>query len=384
MIYLDHNATTAPSHAVLQAMAQAMAQHWANASSQHAPGQEARRCLAQARQQAAQALGCKPAELVFTSGATESNQLAVRGLLAGAPVGRRRVLFSQVEHSAHLALARSLAAQGVSVGWLPVRPDGALDLRAATELINPEVALVSLMAANNETGVLMPLAEVAALTRQAGALLHTDATQWLGKLPFRFDDCAADAVSFSAHKFHGPKGVGGLLLRQGLAFHSPVPGSQERGRRGGTENLPAIVGLATALSQLGDAGAVNAEARRQATLRDALEQGLAQALPELQVWGQGQARLPGTSYLRVGLLAADTVLQRLARLGVAASSGAACSSGGSQPSHVLSAMGVPREQALAAVRLSLGRDSTADDVNAVLQGLPALLAPLLHEAQACH
>src|SRR5450830_764374 len=368
MIYLDHNATTAPSHAVLQAMAQAMAQHWANASSQHAPGQEARRCLVQARQQAAQALGCKPAELVFTSGATESNHLAVRGLLAGAPVGRRRVLFSQVEHSAHLALARSLAAQGVSVGWLPVRPDGALDLGAAAELINPEVALVSLMAAHNE----------------AGALLHTDATQWLGKLPFRFDDCAADAVSFSAHKFHGPKGVGGLLLRQGLAFHSPLPGSQERGRRGGTENLPAIVGLATALSQLGDAGAVTAEARRQAALRDALEQGLAQALPELQVWGQGLARLPGTSYLRVGLLAADTVLQRLARLGVAASSGAACSSGGSQPSHVLSAMGVPREQALAALRLSLGRDSTADDVSAVLQGLPPLLVPLLHEAQACH
>jgi len=178
--------------------------------------------------------------------------------------------------------------------------------------------------------------------------------------------------------------VGGLLLRQGLAFHSPLPGSQERGRRGGTENLPAIVGLATALSQLGDAGAVTAEARRQAALRDALEQGLAQALPELQVWGQGLARLPGTSYLRVGLLAADTVLQRLARLGVAASSGAACSSGGSQPSHVLSAMGVPREQALAALRLSLGRDSTADDVSAVLQGLPPLLVPLLHEAQACH
>ena len=384
MIYLDHNATTAPSPAVLQAMAQTMAQHWANASSQHAPGQEARRCLGQARQQAAQALGCLPAELVFTSGATESNQLAVRGLLAGAPVGRRRVLFSEVEHSAHQGLARSLAAQGVSVGWLPVRPDGGLDLSAAAELITPEVALVSLMSANNETGVLMPLAEVAELTRRAGALLHTDATQWLGKLPFRFADSVADAVSFSAHKFHGPKGVGGLLLRRGLGFQSPVPGSQERGRRGGTENLPAIVGLATALSGLGD---VAAEARRQSALRDAMEQGLAQALPELQVWGQALARLPGTSYLRVGLLAADTVLQRLARLGVAASSGAACSSGGSQPSHVLSAMGVPREQALAAVRLSLGRDSTAAEVAAVLQGLPPLLRPLLQEApaaQTCH
>jgi len=376
MIYLDHNATTPPAPAVIAAMLPVLSGVWANTSSQHGPGQDAKRALGAARATVARVLGCKPVEVIFTSGATEANHLAVRGLLAAAPPGRNRVVFSSVEHAGHLRLARALAQAGVPVDFIPVRSNGTLDMAAAAALITPDVALVSLMAANNETGVLMPVAEVAALTHAAGAVLHVDATQFIGKQPFNFSTCGADAVSLSAHKFQGPKGVGALLLRQGVTLVPQTLGSQERGRRGGTENLPGIVGLAAALDLLGD---VATQAIRLATLRDVLETGLKQALPATHVWCQTVPRLPGTSYLRFGQLSVDVVLQRLDRLGVAASSGAACSSGGSEPSHVLTAMDVPAEEALAAVRFSLGATSTLADVNHLLQTLPPLLAPLLHE-----
>lgn len=376
MIYLDHNATTPPAPAVIAAMLPVLSGVWANTSSQHGPGQDAKRALGAARATVARVLCCKTVEVIFTSGATEANHLAVRGLLAAAAPGRNRVVFSSVEHSGHLRLARSLAAAGITVDFIPVQANGTLDMAAAAALITPDVALVSLMAANNETGVLMPVHEVAALTHAAGAVLHVDATQFIGKQPFNFSTCGADAVSLSAHKFQGPKGVGALLLRQGVALVPQTLGSQERGRRGGTENLAGIVGMAAALDLLGD---VATQAIRLATLRDVLETGLKQALPETHVWCQTVPRLPGTSYLRFGQLSVDVVLQRLDRLGVAASSGAACSSGGSEPSHVLTAMGVPAEEALAAVRFSLGATSTLADVNHLLQALPPLLAPLLCE-----
>ncbi|MDO8286849.1 MAG: cysteine desulfurase family protein [Rhodoferax sp.] len=376
MIYLDHNATTPPAPAVIAAMLPVLSGVWANTSSQHGPGQDAKRALGAARATVARVLGCKTVEVIFTSGATEANHLAVRGLLAAAAPGRNRVVFTSVEHAGHLRLARSLAEAGIPVDFITVRANGTLDMAAAAALIKPDVALVSLMAANNETGVLMPVAEVAALAHAAGAVLHVDATQFIGKQPFNFSTCGADAVSLSAHKFQGPKGVGALLLRQGVALVPQTLGSQERGRRGGTENLAGIVGMAAALDLLGD---VATQAIRLATLRDVLETGLKQALPETHVWCQTVPRLPGTSYLRFGQLSVDVVLQRLDRLGVAASSGAACSSGGSEPSHVLTAMGVPAEEALAAVRFSLGATSTLADVNHLLQTLPPLLAPLLHE-----
>ncbi|MDD2926763.1 cysteine desulfurase family protein [Rhodoferax sp.] len=376
MIYLDHNATTAPAPEVIAAMLPVFSSVWANSSSQHGPGQDAKRTLSAARATVARVLGCKPVEVIFTSGATEANHLAVRGLLAASAPQRQRVVFSSVEHAGHLKLAHALREAGTVVDLIPVRPDGTLDLAAAAALIGPDVALVSLMAANNETGVLMPVAEVAAITQAAGARLHVDATQFIGKLPFAFASCGADAVSFSAHKFNGPKGVGALLLRQGVALLPQTQGSQERGRRGGTENLPGIVGLATALALLGD---VNAQAQRVAHLRDALESGLRQALPDTHIWSHTAARLPGTSYLRFGQLSADVVLQRLDRLDVAASSGAACSSGGSQASHVLTAMAVPEEEALAAVRFSLGVSTTWEDISSLLKTLPPMLAPLLHE-----
>ncbi len=374
MLYLDHNATTPMAPAVLEAMLPVLTNVWANPSSQHQAGQDARRVLAQARATVARALGCRIAEVIFTSGATESNHMAVRGLLGAAPTARRRVLFGSVEHASHLRLADALGREGLNVQRIPVLCDGTLDMVAAQTLITEEVALVSLMAANNETGALMSLAPVAAWAQAAGARLHVDATQLIGKLAFSFSSCGADAVSLSAHKFHGPRGAGALLLRHGVPFASPICGSQERGRRGGTENLAGIVGLAAALELLGD---LDADSARVVALRDTLERGLCQALPSTHIWSANVPRLPGTSYLRFGMLSADVVLQRMGLLGIAASSGAACSSGGTAPSHVLSAMGVSEDEALCALRFSLGRSSTQEEVMRVLQALPPLLHPLL-------
>ncbi|ABO58927.1 cysteine desulfurase family protein [Burkholderia vietnamiensis] len=379
MIYLDHNATTAPAPAAIDAMLAVLTDVWANASSQHGAGQQAKRTLAAARATIAGALGCKAREVVFTSGATEANHLAVLGLGASATASavRRRLVFGATEHAAQLKLAHALAAQGRPVDFIAVRPDGVLDLDSAARVIGPDVALVSVMAANNETGVLMPIADVKALAQAAGALLHVDATQLVGKLPFDFAALGADAVSLSAHKLHGPKGIGALLVRDGVPLAAQFPGSQERHRRGGTENLPAIVGFAAALERLAD---VLADAARIAALRDAFEAGLRAALPGVHVYGASAPRLPGTSCLRVGRLDADTVLQRCEQIGVCASSGSACSSGGSEPSHVLSAMGVPRDEALGAVRFSLGAATTARDIDYLLAALPPLLKPLLAEA----
>ncbi|KVE96318.1 cysteine desulfurase NifS [Burkholderia vietnamiensis] len=385
MIYLDHNATTAPAPAAIDAMLAVLTDVWANASSRHGAGQQAKRTLAAARATIAGALGCKAREVVFTSGATEANHLAVLGLgapaaasaSAPAPAVRRRLVFGATEHAAQLKLAHALAAQGRPVDFIAVRPDGVLDLDSAARVIGPDVALVSVMAANNETGVLMPIADVKALAQAAGALLHVDATQLVGKLPFDFAALGADAVSLSAHKLHGPKGIGALLVRDGVPLAAQFPGSQERHRRGGTENLPAIVGFAAALERLADA---LADAARIAALRDAFEAGLRAALPGVHVYGASAPRLPGTSCLRVGRQDADTVLQRCEQIGVCASSGSACSSGGSEPSHVLSAMGVPRDEALGAVRFSLGAATSARDIDYLLAALPPLLKPLLAEA----
>lgn len=380
MIYLDHNATTPPAPEVLRAVQETAATCWANASSQHLLGQTARQRLGQARATVARFLGCKPAELVFTSGATEANHLAVHGALRRSV--RRRLLVSAVEHAGLHRLARQLA--DVRVDWMPVDGQGRLRIDGVQALLGQapggEVALVSLMAANNETGVLMPVAEVAALAHAHGALLHVDATQWIGKLDFDFRSCGADLVSLSAHKFHGPKGVGALVVRQGLDLPAVIVGSQERGRRGGTENLPAIAGFAVAAERLSSGEPGAARAARTAVRRDRLQQGLVRALPGTVVYGGGVPRLPNTLCLRFGPLSADCVLNRLDRLGVMASSGAACASAGSEPSHVLTAMGVPRDEALGAVRLSLGDATSDEDIDAVLHLLATDLAPRMRAA----
>jgi cysteine desulfurase len=377
-VWLDHNATTRPLPEAVAEMVEVLQRVWANPSSTHAPGQAARRWLADARVRVARFIGCRPDELVFTSGATEANHMAMRGVLpAPAGAARRRLVVSAVEHPGLLALAARLAADGVPVDRLPVDVQGRLDLAAARALVGSDVVLVSLMAANNETGVCMPVREVAAMAHAQGALLHVDATQLAGKGALSFADSGADLMSVSAHKFGGPKGVGALVVRKGLALAPLLSGRQERQRRGGTENLPGIAGFAAACERT--EATLEADVVRMRTLRTRLETGLLNALPGLHVHGRQAERLCNTLCLRFGELDADLVLTRLERAGIVASSGAACTAGGTQPSHVLLAMGESPLQARAGVRFSLGPDTTEADIDrciaAAVRTLGLLRAP---------
>lgn len=378
VVYLDHNATTRPVPEVVAAMVQALQASWANPSSTHGPGQDARRALAAARARVAAFLGCGAAELVFTSGATEANHMALLGALQTS--GRERILMSAVEHPGSQALAQRLRGQGVKVDLVPVDAQGRLSLAAARSLIADDVAVVSVMGANNETGVLMPVAEVAALARSAGALMHVDATQLAGKAPLSFAGSGADLMSVSAHKLGGPKGVGALAVRKGVALPALLSGRQERNRRGGTENLPGIAGFAAACDRA--AATLEADIRHMAAQRARLQAGLTAALPGVHVYGAEAERLCNTLCLRFGTLDAEQVLSRLERAGIVASSGAACSAGGTQPSHVLLAMGESPLHAKAAVRLSLGFDSTAADIDAAIAAATQELLPLLAEGLA--
>jgi len=373
-VYLDHNATTPPVAEAVAEMLEVLQRVWGNPSSTHAVGQAARRCLADARLRVAAFLDCQSSELVFTSGATEANHLALRGLLPAAGP-RRRLLLSAVEHPGLLALGRALAQQGVPVDLIPVDSQGRLDMDAARALIGDDVMLLSVMGANNETGVLMPTHQLAELAHAHGALLHVDATQLAGKSALSFAHSGADLMSVSAHKFGGPKGVGALLVRKGLTLAPLLSGRQERQRRGGTENLPGIAGFAAACARIG--ATLAEDIARMRGLRLRLERGLLHALPEVHVYGQQAERLPNTLCLRFGTLPAEQVLVRLERPGVIAASGAACSAGGTQPSHVLLAMGECDAMAKGGVRFSLGAATTAEDIERTLAAAQRALAPLL-------
>jgi cysteine desulfurase len=386
-VYLDHNATTRPSAEAVEEMLDCLRSAWANPSSTHGPGQAARRVLGDARARVAAFLGCLGTEVVFTSGATEANHMALLGALeSGAAADpattgrvRRRLVLSAVEHPASLALAHRLRARGQPVDLIPVNRRGDLDLDAAEALIRDDVALVSVMGANNETGVLMPTQELAALAHAAGAPLHVDATQLPGKSTLRFDASGADLWSVSAHKLGGPKGVGALVVRKGLAWPALFCGRQERARRGGTENLAGIVGFAAASERVGRT--LLADIAHMRALQARLESGLREACGAVHVHGDTVPRLPNTSCLRFGALDADQVLGRLESAGVIASSGAACSASGTQPSHVLLAMGETVVHARAGVRFSTGRDTGTGDIDLAIAAARRVLAPLLEAAQ---
>ena len=383
MIYLDHNATTPVAAEVLQEMRDVLERVWANPSSAHGPGQAARRVLADARTRIARFLDCGPTELVFTSGATDANHMAVLGARnarrRGAHCGRPRLVLSAVEHPSMMALAARVRDSGCPVDLIPVDGEGRLDLQAAHALIDTDVALVSVMSANNETGMLMPLEELAEIAHAQGALLHVDATQVVGKSVQRFADSAADLWSVSAHKFNGPKGVGALVVRKGLDWPGLLAGNQERGRRGGTENLPGIAGFAAAAEVA--ALDLAADVDRMTALRERFESGLkrcsAQLNAPLKVYGCATQRLPNTSLVRFGELKAGRVLRALERTGVIAASGSACCSGRDLPSHVLLAQGESPQHARCAVRFSLGRHTTSEEIDAALLAVQRVLGSLL-------
>ncbi|MGO0788825.1 cysteine desulfurase family protein [Herbaspirillum seropedicae] len=370
-IYLDNNATTRPTPEVLAAMQACQHEAWGNPSSKHRVGDAARQRMNSARTEVAALLAASAAELVFTSGATEANHMAILGALALQPQ-RRHIVSSLVEHPSTLLLLRHLQAQGVRISWIAVDEHGQLQLDELAAAITPDTALVSLMWANNETGVVFPIAQAAELARQRGVLFHTDAVQAVGRVSCDVAGLGVDLLSLSAHKLYGPKGIGALYVRKGIKLPPLLFGHQERGRRGGTEDVAGIVGLGVAAAQ---ARAALPRMLAVSALRQRFEHGLA-CLPQVQINGAGAVRLPNTVSVRFGQIHAERVLERLDRLGICASSGSACTASGDMPSHVLMAMGMSSEQAAATIRFSLSRDTREDEIDAVLAALLQIVQPL--------
>jgi len=376
LVYLDNNATTALAPECVEPVLACLRDSYGNPSSKHAVGERAKAQVMQARASVARLLNAAPAETVFTASGTEANHLAIAGALAARP-GRLHVVVSAVEHPSTLELLAHLEATGVRVTRLPVDQEGMLDLAALEQAITPDTALVSLMWANNETGVLFPIAEAVQIARSRGVLFHTDAVQAAGKIPLDLAQVPVDLLSLAAHKFHAPKGAGALFVRKGLKLQPMLFGHQERGRRGGTENVPAIVGMGVACELA--ARETAAKAAAMAALRDRLESGVRMRIPCARINGGTALRVGNTSSVRFGELAAEAILDKLDRAGICASSGAACTAGGSAPSHVLTAMGLSGEEALATVRFSLSRYTTETEIDHVIDVLAATLKRMTAE-----
>lgn len=370
VIYLDNNATTRPDPDVVEAMLPYLGDYYGNPSSVHRLGQQARHVIEDSRQRVAALIGATEAEVYFTGGGTESVNTAVRGIFA-ARSPRRQLVTSTVEHSATREVCKHLGRGGSDVVSIGVNSQGELDLAALEESVTAETALVTLIWANNETGVVFPIEAIAALCREKRVPLHIDGTQAVGKIPIDVKKVGIDAMSFAPHKFHGPKGVGCLFVRKGVRF-APllIGGPQEKDRRGGTENVPGIVGTAEAAElagkHLGDMPAV-------AALRDRLENGILGSIQETRVNGRRDARIANTTNISFYRLEAEAILLLLSEQGVCASAGSACSSGSLEPSPVILAMGIPDVWAHGAVRFSLSRFTTEHEIDRVLEILPPVI-----------
>lgn len=374
MIYLDNNATTRALDEVVEAMTPLLREAYGNPSSVHRFGQAARHRVEEARSAVAELVHAAPGEIVFTSGGTESINLALRGG-AAARAGKRRIVTTAVEHSAVLRVAEDLEAQGYTVDYVGVDAEGRIDEAAWAERLGNDVAVASVMMANNETGVLFDAARLCAAAAERGIPVHVDAVQAAGKVEVDVGRIGASFVSLSAHKFHGPKGVGALYVRKRARLHPQIVGGrQERERRGGTENVPGIVGMGVAARAA--RGHLADMAGRVAGLRDRLERGVLARWPGAVVNGGGAPRVGNTTNLSFPGLEAEAILLVLSEAGVCASSGSACSSGSLEPSHVLKAMGVAEGAAHGAIRFSLSRFTTEEEIDEVVTRLPEWLRPL--------
>jgi cysteine desulfurase len=372
-VYLDNNATTRPDPEVVAAMLTCLTEDFGNPSSAHDFGTTSRLALKQARERVRALLGAAfSEEILFTSGGTEADNTAILGALE-AVNGRDEIIVSAVEHSAILALCSHLErTRRVKVHRIPVDALGRLDRTRYRAALSCKVALASIMWANNETGAVFPVEELAEEAKAVGALFHTDAVQAVGRLPIAVRETAIDMLSLSAHKLHGPKGAGALYVRRDVPFRSLIlGGNQERGRRGGTENTPGIVGLGKAAEMA--TSRLRGDAARMRALRNRLEVSLLTRIPNAFVLGGAERRLPNTSAIVCDGAEADAIVLLLNRAGVAVSSGAACAAGSTAPSHVLRAMAVPAAVAAGAVRLSLSRDNDDDDIDRVIATMPAIV-----------
>ncbi|MCX5837138.1 MAG: cysteine desulfurase NifS [Deltaproteobacteria bacterium] len=387
-VYLDNNATTQLAPEVLEAMLPYFHDLYGNPSSMHSFGGQVARKIREAREQVAALIGATPDEIIFTSCGTESDNAAILSALATYPE-RRHIVTSRVEHAAVKSLCANLAGQGYRVTELPVDKNGILDLEQFAGSLTPDTAVVSLMWANNETGVIFPVQKAAELARERGIPFHTDAVQSIGKIPINVQKSAIDMLSCSGHKLHAPKGIGVLYLRKGTRF-SPflIGGHQEKGRRGGTENTPSIVGLGKACELA--ARNMDAENTTVKRLRDRLESALLTRIPKCRVNGDIQQRLPNTTNISFEFVEGEGILLLMDEHGICASSGSACTSGSLQPSHVLRAMGVPFTMAHGSIRFSLSVYNTQEEIDFVIEKLPPIIERLrgmspywTSSAQAC-
>jgi cysteine desulfurase len=395
-VYLDNNATTPVLPEVLEAMRPYFGEHFGNASSIHHHGQETRAAVERARESVAKLLGCRPAEVVFTSGGTEADNLAIFGLVDPGLVnpGLARpgdhVISSMIEHHAVLNSCKHLEEKGIEVTYLPVDGRGLLypdDLRRG---LRANTKLVTIMFANNETGVLQPVEEFGKICAEADVYFHTDAVQAASKVPIRVKEIGCDLLSISGHKLHAPQGVGALYVRKGTTLEPMLyGGSHERSRRAGTENVAGIVGLGKA-AELAVRGLENGEAGRIASLRDRLETTILENVEAAGVNSAGAPRVPNTSNIYFDYIEGEAMVISLDLKGLAVSTGAACSSGAIEPSHVLTAMGLRPDRARASIRFSLGKQNTAEDLDFAIQLVPASVArlrelsPLYNKITAVH
>jgi cysteine desulfurase len=375
-IYLDHNATTPVDPAVATAVDQAMRAEFGNPSSVHHFGQRAKAILDQARLAVATLVHGEASEVVFTSGGTESDNFAIRGAAeALEPTGRKHLIASAIEHEAVLQTLKALARRGWSTTLLSPDASGLLSPDALAAALTPETALVSVMHANNEIGIIQPVRELAAVAHARGVLFHTDAVQSAGKIPVDTRALGVDMLSISAHKFYGPKGIGALWIKRGTRLSAFLTGGrQERTRRAGTENVPAIAGLGVAATIAGEKLADCAAPL--AALRDRLEDGILRAVPGTEVNGACEPRVPNTSNISFDGIEAESLLIALDLAGVAVSTGSACSSGTLEPSHVLKAMGLPAPRTMNSIRFSLGASNTEAQIDHVIALVPGIVERL--------
>lgn len=380
-LYFDHAATTPTRPEVIQAMMPYFAEHAGNPSSIHMFGQRAKRALDEARRTVADVLGAKPAEIYFTSGATESNNIAIQGAAKSYAMFGRHLITSAFEHHAVLHTFQALEKQGFQVTYLPVDEQGLVRPEEVEKALRPDTILVSIMLANNEVGTVQPIQEIAGILRRRGILFHTDAVQAVGKIPVNVRELGVDMLSLTAHKFYGPKGVGALYVREGVEI-APLffGGHQEGALRPGTQNVPGIVGLAAALrlacQEMKDEGA------RMRRLRDLLEQSITERIPDVHVNGHPDKRLAHISNVSFAGLDGEALLLALDMQGIAVSTGSACTAGSTEPSHVLRAMGVDPLWARGSIRFSLGRDTTEEDIRFLIEVLATAVSRLRQMAPA--
>jgi len=371
-IYLDHNATTPVLNEVFEAMVPYLKDQWGNPSSIHWAGRGTKKPMEDAREQVCKLLNCAPLELIFTSSGTEGDNHAIKGIAYAKKDKGNHIITTKVEHPAVLNTCKYLQKEGFEVTYLDVDSEGMIDLEVLKAAITPKTILITVMYANNETGVLFPIKEIGDIAKAAGVTFHTDAVQAAGKIPIDTQKLNVDLLTISGHKLYGPKGIGALYARRGVRIVPLIHGGHhERNRRGGTENVAGIIGMGKAAEiALKD---LDAEVAHLKALRDRLEKGMAERIPHIKVNGNPEMRLPNTSNISFEFVEGESLLLGLDMKGIAASSGSACTSGSLEPSHVLLALGMSHEMSHGSVRFSLGKSNTIEEIDYLLEIMPPIV-----------